>query len=297
MGLRSSSAATTSSEHDTTETRSLPAPENQLPARGLHIFAGHPDRRAGDRRRVSRRKGARRRGLSAAHPRIPQNRDRPRTGDIRPAGRPARTARPGHQPSRPDLSTLMTHLAIWGNGYLAKYRQQGEVAQLGLLHPERVRPELVAGQLRFRYTPGSGPQQMLTEADVVHVGGSRVDGVTGLSAVSQAARVLGLSDELVKHALSYFECDAAPRPAGVLRLGDRTCTERRRAGAKSKGLQGRDPAARACSSSAATSSTRSRAASRRRPVRRAAPAGRPGDRPGVPDPSATCSAPAVRRLA
>jgi hypothetical protein len=60
-----------------------------------------------------------------------------------------------------------------------------------------VRPELEAGQLRFRYDPPQGPQRLLTEADVVHVRGLSVDGVTGLSAVSQAARVLGLSDSLV----------------------------------------------------------------------------------------------------
>jgi hypothetical protein len=45
--------------------------------------------------------------------------------------------------------------------------------------------------LRFRYDPPKGPQQMLSEADVVHVEGLSVDRVTGLSAVSQAARVLG----------------------------------------------------------------------------------------------------------
>ena len=58
---------------------------------------------------------------------------------------------------------------------------------------------------------------MLTEADVVQLKGLSVDGLNGLSAVSQA-RVLGLSDELVRHALAYFESDV-PHPAGVLRLG------------------------------------------------------------------------------
>ena len=45
---------------------------------------------------------------------------------------------------------------------------------------------------------------MLTEADVIHVKGLSIDGLTGLSAVSQAARVLGLSDELVRHALDSW---------------------------------------------------------------------------------------------
>jgi HK97 family phage portal protein len=53
---------------------------------------------------------------------------------------------------------------------------------------------------------------------VVHVKGLTVDGLNGLSAVGQAARVLGLSDSLVKHAMSFFQ-NETPRPAGVLNLG------------------------------------------------------------------------------
>ena len=128
--------------------------------------------------------------------------------------------RPSPGVTEADLtSTLMSHLAVWGNGYIGKFRQQGEVAQLGLLHPDRVRPELKDGQLRYRYSPGTGPSQLLSEADVVHVKGLSVDGLNGLSAVSQAARVLGLSDSLVRHAMSFFEAKTT-RPAGVLRLGD-----------------------------------------------------------------------------
>lgn len=132
--------------------------------------------------------------------------------------------RPGPGTTQADLvSSLLTHLAVYGNAYVAKYRTAGEIVQLGLLHPERVRPELEGGMLRFRYSPPqAGPQQLLTESDVAHVKGLSVDGLVGLSAVSQASRVLGLSDELVKHALSYFDAGAAGgggRPAGVLRLG------------------------------------------------------------------------------
>ena len=67
--------------------------------------------------------------------------------------------------------------------------------------------------LRFRYDPPKGPQQMPSESDVVPVKGLSVDGVTGFSAVSQAARVLGLSDSLVKPAMSFFE-SRNPRPEG-----------------------------------------------------------------------------------
>jgi HK97 family phage portal protein len=126
--------------------------------------------------------------------------------------------RPGPGTTQADLvSSLMTHLAVYGNGYIAKFRSAGETVQLGLIHPDRIRPELQGGQLRFRYSPTTGGQQLLTEADVVHVKGLSVDGLTGLSAVSQASRVLGLSDELVKHAVGFFE-QGKGRPIGVLKL-------------------------------------------------------------------------------
>jgi HK97 family phage portal protein len=126
---------------------------------------------------------------------------------------------PGPGTTQADLvSTLISHLAVYGNGYVAKFRQAGTITQIGLLDPCRVYPELERGQLRFRYTPVTGPQQMLTTADVVHVKGLSTDGLVGLSAVTQAARVLGLSDELVKHAVAYFENDV-PHPAGILSLG------------------------------------------------------------------------------
>lgn len=132
--------------------------------------------------------------------------------------------RPGPATTQADLiSSLMSHLAIWGNGYVAKYRSAGEITQVGLLAPDRIRPELEGGQLRYRYSPPTGNQQMLTTADVVQVKGLSTDGLTGLSAVAQASRVLGLSDELVKHALSYFDSKAAggtARPAGILRMGE-----------------------------------------------------------------------------
>ena len=132
--------------------------------------------------------------------------------------------RPGPATTQADLiSSLMSHLAIWGNGYVAKYRSAGEITQVGLLAPDRIRPELEGGQLRYRYSPPTGNQQMLTTADVVQVKGLSTDGLTGLTAVAQASRVLGLSDELVKHALSYFDSKAAggtARPAGILRMGE-----------------------------------------------------------------------------
>jgi HK97 family phage portal protein len=127
--------------------------------------------------------------------------------------------RPGPATSQADLtSSLMAHLAVYGNSYLAKYRDAGAIVGLGLLHPDCVRPELDNGQLRFRYSYG-GQTQLLSASDVVHIKGLSVDGIIGLSAVQQCARVLGLSDQLVRHALSFFDT-GTPTPAGVLQLGE-----------------------------------------------------------------------------
>lgn len=135
---------------------------------------------------------------------------------------------PGPGTTQADLtSTVMTHLAIYGNAYLGKFRKAGELVQLGTIHPDRIRPELQGGQLRWRYSPPTGPQQLLTARDVVQVKGLSVDGLVGLSAVSQAARVIGLSDELLRHALAFFE-QGKGRPVGVLRLDPNESDENRK---------------------------------------------------------------------
>ncbi|MGZ6670799.1 MAG: phage portal protein [Solirubrobacteraceae bacterium] len=187
------------------ETRSLPPAENQLPLIGAYTATTVTPAQAlaiGD-------VWAAVRVLADAASSLPLHVYR-KNGDGRERVTSGRLVdlldRPAPATTQADLiSSLMCHLAIWGNGYVAKFRQQGEVVQLGLLHPERVRPELQGGQMRWRYSPGVGPDQLLTDADLVHVKGLTVDGLLGLSAVTQAGRVLGLSDELVKHALDYFE--------------------------------------------------------------------------------------------
>jgi HK97 family phage portal protein len=204
------------------EQRSLPAPENELPLLGAFTASNVTPTVALAIADV----WAAVRVLADAASSLPLHVYR-KTGDGRERVTSGRLVdlldRPGPATTQADIvSSLMSHLAIYGNAYLAKYREQGEVTQLGLLHPERVRPELQGGQVRWRYTPGTGPQLLLTDADVIHVKGLSVDGLTGLSAVTQAARVLGLSDELVKHALSYFDTGAqggTARPAGILRMG------------------------------------------------------------------------------
>jgi HK97 family phage portal protein len=220
--LRGDDILSRSNSDRNSESRSLPPPENQLPL--LSAYTGSPITPSAALAIAD--VWAAVRVLSDAASSLPLHVYR-RTD----AGRERVTSgklvdlldRPGPGVTQADLvSTLMAHVLVWGSGYLAKFRQAGEVTQLGLIHPERIRPELDDGRLRFRYDPPKGPQRMLSEADVVHVKGLSIDSLNGLSAVQQASRVIGLSEELVKHALSYFtirDDGGAHRPAGVLRLG------------------------------------------------------------------------------
>jgi HK97 family phage portal protein len=199
------------------EERSLPAPENQLPL--LAAYTGSPVNTSNALAIADVWSCVRL--LSATASSLPihvfrkteRGRERVDSGFLVDL-----LDRPGPGTTQADLvSTLMSHVLIWGAAYLAKYRTGGTVTQIGLLEPDRIRPEVIGGQLRFRYSPGTGPQQLLTERDVTYVKGLSTDGLTGLSAVTQAARVLGLSDELVRHAVAYFEQDKV-RPAGVLKM-------------------------------------------------------------------------------
>lgn len=48
------------------------------------------------------------------------------------------------------ISQVMVHLNVLGNAYLAKFRADGEIVQLGLLHPTQVEPELRARESSIR---------------------------------------------------------------------------------------------------------------------------------------------------
>src|SRR5215208_5201973 len=118
------------------EPRSLPAPENQLPLLGAYTASSITPGAALAIADV----WSAVRVLADAASSLPLHvfrdassgggRERVRTGRL-----PGVLGRPAPATSQADrVSSLMAHLAIYGNAYLAKYREAGEVAQLGLLH-------------------------------------------------------------------------------------------------------------------------------------------------------------------
>jgi HK97 family phage portal protein len=112
------------------------------------------------------------------------------------------------------ISHVMVHLNVYGEAFVGKYRSaDGEIAQLGLIHPEHVQVEL-KGQ-RVVYTLDTlkartehGPQ------DILHIKGMSVDGLRGLSPVTQCRTALGLSSSLQVSAKVFTE--QGSRPTGIL---------------------------------------------------------------------------------
>jgi HK97 family phage portal protein len=114
------------------------------------------------------------------------------------------------------ISQLVAHLQLHGNGYVGKFRNQdGQVAQLALLHPDRVQPELRAGRPLYTVTGPKGERSVHGPDDVTHVRGMSTDGLVGLSPVRQCRVALGLSNQLAEHASQFFANDA--RPSGLLK--------------------------------------------------------------------------------
>ena len=132
-----------------------------------------------------------------------------------PAGDDARAvhllARPSPGSTSVDLvSQLVTHLCVYGNGYLGKYRSEGSIVQLGMVHPDRVQVEL-RGQRVVYVLDGRtehGPE------DVCHVKAMSMDGLTGLNPVAQCRTALGLNESLRESSSAFFRNGS--RPSGIL---------------------------------------------------------------------------------
>ncbi len=96
-------------------------------------------------------------------------------------------------------------------------RRSGEIEQLALLPPDRVRVELLGGEPRYIITNDRGEQTTHTSRDVLFVKGAlSVDGVTGVSPIGQAREALGLAAALEQYASGLYGNSAAP--LGVLSI-------------------------------------------------------------------------------
>jgi len=123
------------------------------------------------------------------------------------------------------ISQIMVHLNIYGECFIGKYRSDDEIVQLGLISPESVQVEL-RGQ-RMVYTLATLHHQVeVGPEDVLHIKGMSLDGLRGMSPVTQCRFALGLSSSLQQSAKVYTE--QGSKPTGVLTVpnGNQEALER-----------------------------------------------------------------------
>jgi HK97 family phage portal protein len=120
------------------------------------------------------------------------------------------------------ISQVVAHLNVHGDAFIGKYRSDGEIVQLGLLPPEQVQVELRGQRILYVLTI-DGRQTEHSVDDILHIKGMSLDGLRGLSPVSQCRLALSLSANLQEHARQYFENGS--RPSGILTAPETRSTE------------------------------------------------------------------------
>ena len=98
------------------------------------------------------------------------------------------------------------HLLLRGNAYALKVRNaRGDVVELLPMHPDRVKVEQLDDlSLVYTYARKKGGKVVLPQADVMHLVGMTLDGVTGLSVIAYARETLGLAIATERHGASMF---------------------------------------------------------------------------------------------
>lgn len=122
------------------------------------------------------------------------------------------------------VAQMIAHLNLWGEAFLAKYRDgEGAIAQLGLISPDRVSVEVKGGMPIYGIATEDGRFDYYGGSDLVHVKGLSLDGLRGLSPVKQAREALGLASALTQMG-SAFAANGA-RPSGVLTVAESPTTD------------------------------------------------------------------------
>ncbi len=123
-----------------------------------------------------------------------------------------------HDQPNPDIAAdefwelVMTHLLLWGNGFIAKFRDSlGIVNELRPVRPNRVKVGNANGT-PF-YILDDKPQRYGPE-DILHIRGMGTDGLVGLSPI-QTAREMIASGQSLEEFTGQFWANSA-NPGGVL---------------------------------------------------------------------------------
>lgn len=112
---------------------------------------------------------------------------------------------------------LVAHLLLKGNFYAKKVMFSGKIQSLLQLDPDRMTVKMGAdGYLEYHYARPNLPVQVFRQADILHVRGLTVDGLTGLSVVGAARRAIEGSVATERYGSTMFSNGA--KPSGVLEI-------------------------------------------------------------------------------
>jgi HK97 family phage portal protein len=110
------------------------------------------------------------------------------------------------------------YVLLWGNAYMLKQRTvAGQLAELWLLHPRRVKVEVETnakdpnfGRKVFRVRLANGGEKTYTSKEILHVPGLGYDGLQGLSVIKVMAQSLGIALAADEYAARFYSQDATP---------------------------------------------------------------------------------------
>lgn len=119
-------------------------------------------------------------------------------------------------------------VCLWGNAYSKILRVGDRVVGLEPLLPSCMTVVIDGKNLEFVYTE-NGKQKTYTQKEIFHVKGLTLDGIMGLSPISYANQLMGLSIAADKAASGAFK--NGMRPSGVLEMSN-FLTEAQRADVK-----------------------------------------------------------------
>ncbi|MGD9879015.1 MAG: phage portal protein [Reyranella sp.] len=115
---------------------------------------------------------------------------------------------------------LMGHLALRGNAYAEiVLANDGSVAELIPLHPDRVRPYWAPdGRRAYEYFPERGERRILLQQEVLHLMGLSFDGLKGLNPIELHRETVGLSLASQQYGARFFGNGAMPK--GGIEMGN-----------------------------------------------------------------------------
>lgn len=111
------------------------------------------------------------------------------------------------------VSQILVHLNVHGDCFVGKYRSDGEIVQLGCISPDSVQVELRGQRIVYTLDTLQGRVEVGPQ-DVLHVKAMSLDGLRGMSPVTQCRVALGLSSSLQESARQFSE--QGSRPSGIL---------------------------------------------------------------------------------